>query len=192
MIPVPTGVRVWLATGHTDMRKGFGGLSLLVQETLKRDPHSGNLFVFLPHNRTSPPHSSAASWYPAHRTRGAPLRLDAPFPLEELPPRVRQAILTEFGGRHPSIREVASIPDTHWLKLSGMGPRFVASMRSLTRGARRTARLPSFAGMTNSELQAKYDRLTNLRKAIDDQLKAVRAEVLLRSEANRTALDEPP
>src|SRR4030095_13013812 len=35
MIPVPTGVR-----------KGFGGLSLLVQETLKRDPHSGNLFVF--------------------------------------------------------------------------------------------------------------------------------------------------
>jgi transposase len=46
MIPVPTGVRVWLATGHTDMRKGFGGLSLLVQETLKRDPHSGSLFVF--------------------------------------------------------------------------------------------------------------------------------------------------
>ncbi len=26
MIPVPSGVRVWLATGHTDMRKGFGGL----------------------------------------------------------------------------------------------------------------------------------------------------------------------
>ena len=23
MIPVPSGVRVWLATGHTDMRKGF-------------------------------------------------------------------------------------------------------------------------------------------------------------------------
>lgn len=46
MIPVPTGVRVWLATGHTDMRKGFSGLSLLVQETLERDPHSGNLFVF--------------------------------------------------------------------------------------------------------------------------------------------------
>jgi transposase len=35
MIPVPTGVRVWLATGHTDMRKGFDGLALLVQETLR-------------------------------------------------------------------------------------------------------------------------------------------------------------
>src|SRR5215207_5896896 len=46
MIPVPTGVRVWLATGHTDMRKGFDGLALLVQETLRRDPHCGHLFVF--------------------------------------------------------------------------------------------------------------------------------------------------
>lgn len=46
MIPVPAGVRVWLATGHTDMRKGFDGLALLVQEKLKRDPHGGQLFVF--------------------------------------------------------------------------------------------------------------------------------------------------
>jgi transposase len=46
MINVSSDVRVWLATGHTDMRKGFGSLALLVQETLKRDPHDGNLFVF--------------------------------------------------------------------------------------------------------------------------------------------------
>ena len=46
MIPVPSGVRVWLATGPTDMRKGFPGLALVVQETLKRDPHNGHLFVF--------------------------------------------------------------------------------------------------------------------------------------------------
>ena len=38
MIPVPTGVRVWLAAGQTDMRKGFGGLAFLVQEVLKADP----------------------------------------------------------------------------------------------------------------------------------------------------------
>jgi hypothetical protein len=38
MIPVPSGVQVWLATGHTDMRKGFDGLAVLVQETLKRNP----------------------------------------------------------------------------------------------------------------------------------------------------------
>ena len=46
MIPVPSGARVWLAAGHTDMRKGFDGLALMVQETLRRDPHSGHLFVF--------------------------------------------------------------------------------------------------------------------------------------------------
>jgi len=46
MIPIPSGVRVWLATGRTDMRRGFDGLALQVQETLKRDPHDGNLFVF--------------------------------------------------------------------------------------------------------------------------------------------------
>ena len=45
MIPVPSGARVWLAAGHTDMRKGFDGLALLVQETLKRftDGRSPNL-----------------------------------------------------------------------------------------------------------------------------------------------------
>ena len=35
MIPLPSGVRVWLATGHTDMRKGFASLALLVQEVQK-------------------------------------------------------------------------------------------------------------------------------------------------------------
>ena len=46
MIPISSGARVWLVTGHTDMRKGFDGLALIVQETLRRDPHSGHLFVF--------------------------------------------------------------------------------------------------------------------------------------------------
>jgi transposase len=31
MIPIPTGVRIWIATRHTDMRKGTQGLALLVQ-----------------------------------------------------------------------------------------------------------------------------------------------------------------
>ena len=37
MIPMPTGVRVWLATGHTDMRKGWASLALQVQERLGQD-----------------------------------------------------------------------------------------------------------------------------------------------------------
>lgn len=46
MIPVPAGVRIYLAMGATDMRKGFDGLALLVQEVLKKDPYSGHLFLF--------------------------------------------------------------------------------------------------------------------------------------------------
>ena len=46
MIPVPSGVRVWLAVGRTDMRRGMNGLALQVQETLGRDPFAGDLFVF--------------------------------------------------------------------------------------------------------------------------------------------------
>ncbi len=46
MIPVPVGVKVWLASGHTDMRKGFASLSLQVQEVLRRNPVGGHLFCF--------------------------------------------------------------------------------------------------------------------------------------------------
>jgi transposase len=42
MIGIPMGARVWIATGHTDMRKGMHGLALLVQEGLKRDPFAGD------------------------------------------------------------------------------------------------------------------------------------------------------
>jgi transposase len=46
MIPVPSDVRVWLATGVTDMRRGMNGLSLQVQEAFGRDPNAGDLYVF--------------------------------------------------------------------------------------------------------------------------------------------------
>ena len=46
MIPIPGNVRIWIATGHTDMRRGMNGLALQVQEGLKRDPHGGDLYIF--------------------------------------------------------------------------------------------------------------------------------------------------
>ncbi|WP_367116377.1 IS66 family insertion sequence element accessory protein TnpB [Bradyrhizobium sp.] len=46
MIPIPSGVRVWIATGHTDMRRGMNSLAVLVQEVFKRDPYGGDLYVF--------------------------------------------------------------------------------------------------------------------------------------------------
>ena len=46
MIAIGSGVRVWIATGHTDMRRGMNTLALMVQQTLHRDPHGGDLYVF--------------------------------------------------------------------------------------------------------------------------------------------------
>ena len=46
MITLPAGTRIWLAAGVTDMRKGFDGLSALVQTTLAHNPFCGHLFVF--------------------------------------------------------------------------------------------------------------------------------------------------
>ena len=46
MITVPAGVRIYLACGTTDMRRGFDGLAMLAQEVLKQDPFSGHLFCF--------------------------------------------------------------------------------------------------------------------------------------------------
>jgi transposase len=46
MLIIPSGVKVHLALGYTDMRKGLDGLAVLVQESLKQDPFSGHLFAF--------------------------------------------------------------------------------------------------------------------------------------------------
>lgn len=46
MIGLPAGTRIWIAAGHTDMRKGFDGLAALIQEALAEDPFSGHIFVF--------------------------------------------------------------------------------------------------------------------------------------------------
>jgi transposase len=46
MIPLPAGVRIWIATGHTDMRRGMRGLALQVQEGLGRDPFAGDIYLF--------------------------------------------------------------------------------------------------------------------------------------------------
>ena len=60
MIPIPSGVRVWIATGHTDMRRGMQGLALQVQESLKRDPHAGDLYI--PSAIRSPTFFPANAW----------------------------------------------------------------------------------------------------------------------------------
>ena len=46
MIGLPSGTRIWLAAGLTDMRRGFDGLAALAQNALAQEPFSGHVFVF--------------------------------------------------------------------------------------------------------------------------------------------------
>jgi hypothetical protein len=54
------------------------------------------------------------------------------FPIELLGLRAQESILAEFGGRRPSLSEVASISDDHLMKLSGFGPSNIRKVRSIT------------------------------------------------------------
>ena len=46
MISLPAGTHIWIAAGVTDMRRGFVGLSAMVQTVLSENPFSGHVFVF--------------------------------------------------------------------------------------------------------------------------------------------------
>jgi len=46
VIEIRTGTRIWIAAGFTDLRRGFQGLSTLVETVLEQAPYSGHVFVF--------------------------------------------------------------------------------------------------------------------------------------------------
>ena len=46
MIGLPAGTRIWIVAGVTDLRRGFVGLSGVVQTALEENPFSGQVFIF--------------------------------------------------------------------------------------------------------------------------------------------------
>jgi len=53
MITLALGTQVWIAAGVTDLRRGFTGLSAVVETVLKGKPFSGHVFVFVEDAATS-------------------------------------------------------------------------------------------------------------------------------------------
>jgi transposase len=52
MLSLPPAVRIFVATGATDMRQSFDGLANMTRLVLAQDPLSGHLFVFFNRRRT--------------------------------------------------------------------------------------------------------------------------------------------
>jgi len=46
MMALPANTRIWIAAGVTDLRRGFTGLSALVQTKLEQSPFSGTCLCF--------------------------------------------------------------------------------------------------------------------------------------------------
>ena len=46
MITLPNHTQIRIAAGVTDLRRGFNGLSALVQTKLEKSPMSGQVFIF--------------------------------------------------------------------------------------------------------------------------------------------------
>jgi transposase len=43
---IPSNTRIWIVAGLTDLRRGFVGLSAMVQTALEQNPFNGHVFVF--------------------------------------------------------------------------------------------------------------------------------------------------
>jgi len=100
------------------------------------------------------------------------MRLDEPFPLETVPSRVRNAILKEFQGRCPSIREMAEIPDRQWLSIPDIGPRSVEIIHDLAEAAQQQTRRPRNARLTDAELLKRLEWLQKEVRWVQEFLRA--------------------
>ena len=43
---IPANTQIWIVAGLTDLRRGFVGLSAMVQTALEQNPFNGHVFVF--------------------------------------------------------------------------------------------------------------------------------------------------
>jgi hypothetical protein len=100
------------------------------------------------------------------------MHADKLFPLDAVPTRVRNAILQEFEGRCPSIREVEEIQDKRWLATPGFGPTALQFIRQVTERQEWQRDTPSSLEMTDAQLLNRLEFIKNELRAIRGLLKA--------------------
>jgi hypothetical protein len=102
------------------------------------------------------------------------MHLDERFPLEAVPSRVRHALLDEFKGRCPSVREIDQIPDKHWLATPGIGPNVLQTIRSITNaGLEQEVHRLTSRRLSDAELLNRLEQLQEDLRWLKAQLKAL-------------------
>ncbi|MGF9760644.1 hypothetical protein AAII07_36190 [Microvirga sp. 0TCS3.31] len=91
------------------------------------------------------------------------------FPIELLEFRVQASILEHFGGRHPSIAEMANISDDDMLKFPGIGPSTIRKIRLLAQGGLKS--LSAMTGLSDAELLQEHERQSVKLRELRDEFK---------------------
>jgi len=100
--------------------------------------------------------------------------LDDPFPIEKCSGRVRGAILAEFNGRCPTIREVASISDAQWLTVPNIGPTTLEELRSMAQPTSHEEASQPITALADNEL---LSRLNQLQRDLNLIVRDIRARL---------------
>jgi hypothetical protein len=100
---------------------------------------------------------------------------DEPFPLDLFSSRVRNAILDEFAGRCPSVREVDAIDDKHWLSTPGIGATVLKKLRELSQDV-----APPACEMMNADRLTDAELLKRLA-ALQEEVKVIKSTVQVRA-----------
>lgn len=108
--------------------------------------------------------------------------LDDPFPIERCSERVRGAILAEFKGRCPTIREVADIPDAQWLAVPNIGPTTLEQLRTITLLTPNGDKRPPPTAMTDNELLSRLKRLQRDLALIAEEIRSRLAMISYKKE----------
>jgi hypothetical protein len=67
------------------------------------------------------------------------VQLDDLFPIDECSQSLRAAILAQFYGRCPTVRQVLNIPDARWLSTPGIGQVSLKRLHQLTQSLLKSA-----------------------------------------------------
>jgi hypothetical protein len=101
--------------------------------------------------------------------------LDDPFPIDAVSSRTRAAILREFQGRCPTIREMTQISDKQWLATPGIGTTCLESIRSVTADHPRRTAAHSSIEMADAEL---LERLEFLQRELDSIVRMLKGRMI--------------
>ena len=99
------------------------------------------------------------------------MNLDDPFPLELVSSRVRAAVLHEFQGRCPSIREMMRISNKQWLATPGIGETALGDIRSVVDDRSSREESSSSTAMSDAELLKRLEGIQNELQQIRTMLK---------------------